>query len=528
MSNDWGWLFASEGARARMMRDEIDGLQGAASVARAQSARLSSQLAGLQGSMETRLNALAAAFDAYVELGDVREQLAGYPDTAAIRRDVRGSIQALGRGELPDAVDDRGQGYWLSYALNALIGTIAARPDAADEVTEQLSRAVDLSRDAELFVVAAAGALGHGDKVGGRVAALLICDGELTPAQLALWRGVRAGGFGPILSEVLAGWDSAGPAAKSWTDWVKGQAHSQQPNDGLRWLTRLITGEQGPGLALRGDPSTPVAADQLVLSGEPVTASATPAADPREALRAVVGELVSRGLGDEIELLERTRVLRARIEDPGASEIAAVDEQRSVVGNVIDEIRAAVIDTTLGRPERAVLLDWSRAGLLEAVAELRTQGERARPEITVQARTPSGVFEVGVGGADLARLAGTDVSLRQRFEVPMRKAVIPGVIAGVLVVAAVVGLIADVVALTVLSVIAAVVLGVFALLYVRERRLGERQIDEARTATSLKIEEAQQRARELQAAEHDSIAETGLLATALTAALEPDHPPVAD
>ena len=57
--DDWEWFWAGEGGRDRLLRDEIEGLQGAASVARSQSARLSSQLAQVQGSMERRLSALA-------------------------------------------------------------------------------------------------------------------------------------------------------------------------------------------------------------------------------------------------------------------------------------------------------------------------------------------------------------------------------------------------------------------------------------------------------------------------------------
>ena len=113
MPDDWSWFWAGETGRDSLLRDEIVGLQGQASAARQQSARLSSQLANLQGSLSTRLDALATAFDAYVELGDIREQLRAFPETALARRDAGLTLQALGRGEIPDPVVERDQRYWL-------------------------------------------------------------------------------------------------------------------------------------------------------------------------------------------------------------------------------------------------------------------------------------------------------------------------------------------------------------------------------------------------------------------------------
>ena len=72
-----------------MLRDDLAELQAESAAASARSYRLNSQLADMKGSLDARLTALSSALDVYVELGDVREQLAGYPDTAAIRRTRR-------------------------------------------------------------------------------------------------------------------------------------------------------------------------------------------------------------------------------------------------------------------------------------------------------------------------------------------------------------------------------------------------------------------------------------------------------
>ena len=59
MSDDWGWYFTSAERRTTMLRDELD---AANAMAAAQSSRLTSQLRTLQGSIESRLNALVGGF----------------------------------------------------------------------------------------------------------------------------------------------------------------------------------------------------------------------------------------------------------------------------------------------------------------------------------------------------------------------------------------------------------------------------------------------------------------------------------
>ena len=51
-------------------------------------------MTGAGCSLASRIDALSTAFDAYVELGDLREQLDDFPDTAAVRRDASSAILA--------------------------------------------------------------------------------------------------------------------------------------------------------------------------------------------------------------------------------------------------------------------------------------------------------------------------------------------------------------------------------------------------------------------------------------------------
>ena len=161
MTDDWQWFWAGEGGRDRILRDEVEGLHAQLSSASSQTHRLSSQLATLSGSIESRLNALSAAFDAYVELGDVREELAAYEEPATVRRAVMEAIDALAGGRAATPVDPRGLDYWLPYAMNAVIGLVEGRPDPA---AHDLARS--LSPEADPFVVAAPAA--HSVMVRGR------------------------------------------------------------------------------------------------------------------------------------------------------------------------------------------------------------------------------------------------------------------------------------------------------------------------------------------------------------------------
>ena len=152
MPGDWSWFWAGEGGRDRLLREEIEGLQATASASSAHSARLSSQLRTLQGSMESRVTALSTAFDAYVELGDVREQLAGYPDTSAARREVRKAFDVLAQGGVPEPVDAGEVDYWLVGAANEVVALASGSTGTAATLATGST-----GPEHELFVVAALG-----------------------------------------------------------------------------------------------------------------------------------------------------------------------------------------------------------------------------------------------------------------------------------------------------------------------------------------------------------------------------------
>ncbi|GAB3925638.1 hypothetical protein GCM10011575_06150 [Microlunatus endophyticus] len=166
------WWFRD---RDYVLRENLESLEASSAAAASRSARLSSQLSQLQGSLEHRLNALSSAFDAYVQLGDVREQLAAFSEAATIRREALVAIGDLGDGRPATPVDDRGTDYWVAAATNAMIARISGAPDAAGAAAVS-----GAEPEARLFLVAAAGALGHGAEVAHALPALLHSeDGRL-------------------------------------------------------------------------------------------------------------------------------------------------------------------------------------------------------------------------------------------------------------------------------------------------------------------------------------------------------------
>lgn len=408
MADDWEWMWASETGRDSILRDSIESLEAANRAASSRSARLSSQLAKLQGSMESRITALSTAFDAYVELGDVREQLAGYPDTAAIRRDSIAAIEALSLGRQPQPVSARDVPYWLPYAVNAIISLASGTPDPENE-----KRAIELSPDAEVFIVTAAGALGHGPAVADRVRALLVCDGQLTTRQQALFAAALAGDYGTVLPGLRGVWDDSlsRTQVSDWVSWA-----SQQAGGGLdialAWVEdRFIPNQpasRSAGATTAGSGTTDsVAADSATTDtsatvpgpsdsadgdnaaldgikprGVKDKTGAAPAPDaidlvqstsgPSPAvagLRAEAVAIINQGMGDETALLERSRVLRARIEDPSRAPQPAA-EAEAVRVPVESVLRDAVLDAPAQSEARRELTGWLRPYLSAVVTDL--------------------------------------------------------------------------------------------------------------------------------------------------------------
>ena len=517
MPDDWSWFWATEQRRDSMLRNEIEQLQSTSSSARAQAARLSSQLTTLQGSLESRLRALSTAFDAYVELGDVREQLAGYPDTSAVRRDAMRAIAELGTGVVPDRVDDRGLDYWLPEATNEVVALTTGAPDGPPDLEPTGSP------ERELFVVSAVGSLGRGDRVARRVADLLVSDASLSRRQLVVWAAARDGVFGDGgVAEIGRIWRPALDLdGAAWADWCARQSRTQAPLETLRWLQRYLDGDVSTAPDPRGSaaapavglPSSPVAADQLDLVGAADGGHrATP--DPRtEGLRGLVRELVDQGYGDEAALLSRARLLRARVEHP-TEPPPEVEAGADPNATVTAQVRAALASGALTPAAEGELRTWVRPGLRAAAVALAARAD-AQPAPTTLIRTEMGELPVTPDGVDPQRWALAETLTRQLYPDEMKPVVVRAAVAGVLVVLGAVLVGAGSTGLGVLTLVAAVVAGVMALRELLRVRGNRAALTELRERTRQRLSEARQSATWDEQNDREGRAEVAMLAAAI-------------
>ncbi|GAB2582481.1 hypothetical protein [Microlunatus antarcticus] len=503
MPDDWSWFFSSEYGRDRMLREEVEGLQASASASSAQSARLSSQLRTLQGSIESRLQALSTAFDAYVELGDVREQLAAHPDTSAVRRDVLRALTVLEQRGVPEPVDGRDVDYWLVDAANEVL-RLASTSGVAD-----VAPTPGTSQEHETFVVAALGWLGHGDRVAARVAPLLVGDGALAAPQVLLWRAATHGLYGDVLGTVRESWGTdLDLGGSTWDAFAQRAAGSAEPVAVLRRFQEVLDGTWTPDVA-------PTATADAVPSKD------APPTDDRAALRRLLDALVGAGLGDERALLERARVLRARIEDPGAVEADPQAEPPRT--STTDLVQQALLDPGTTSDARRRLAAWARPGLEAAAQEIgvRVAAEQPGP---VVASTPLGQVEVGTDGADPARLAQLDVLADQRWATPRSRVLVPGVLAGVALVVGLVLLAMELGALGVFLLVVAVVAGGLTLRELFRARTRRRELADARQRVQQKVAEAREVAVAARQAAQEKKAQVAGLARAVVESGTPAGP----
>lgn len=526
------WWFTGEYGRDQMLRERYESLQADAAATQARTSRLSSQLSRLQGSLEARLDALTAAFDAYVELGDVREQLAPYADEAMVRRDAMAAIAELGAGRPAEDVEDRDTGYWIAPATNAVIARATGHPDLAAE--EALAAR---HPEAEVFIVAAAGALGRGVEVAGRVPTCLQPnEGRLDDRQQALWHAVLLGRYGDTAADrVLSGWSaelSDDPAG--WWQWASAEASTAkidvldwidaQPD----WIPELPDGRAADGRAdLSGRGTADSSAGSSGGIGGGVSGGISADASSLSDLQEIVMEVISAGEGEERALLSRARELRAKIENPvpdrsetdrswqrqsraerqraqqaGHSRAHNGDQNGNQNGDqngeqadtVLQIVRASYRDAPPGSP--------GRAAIMAAVAPALTAAVDAEAPKLLSPEPPSTVIRIGgravpvtSAGPDHQALAKATASARQDSSGDRRPMYIG---AGVAVVAAVVGLIAAVFSVdtgvVVFLLLIAAIGGAVALnSWWRERRDRQQQIaEEARRANQL--QQAQEQA----------------------------------
>ncbi|GAA1717000.1 hypothetical protein [Propioniferax innocua] len=338
----WEWFWAGEHGRDRLLRETLD---AEISHSAMRTSALTSRLNHLQGSVEKRLEALTLAFDAYVELGDLRQQLNELPNTRQARLEVARvmeELMATGRAEPIEATGELD--LWLTHAINAVVHRITAGEPSADE---RVAR--EQSSDAPIFIALVLGGLGQGEAVQDDLAELMITDGSANPSRQALWEGIITGKFGLHALETVE--TAVRPHLAAVQDWAE-------------WLDRWAPSTRGAGLY---DNALHLAQtlDELT-EPDPVVAEAR-GARAREQIREQSAVMASGVTGQERHLRARAEVLRARIENPDAAAEDAGEAERDAHVEFDALIGMAIGDEGLSREVRARLIRWVLISVREAI-----------------------------------------------------------------------------------------------------------------------------------------------------------------
>ena len=356
------WLNEDYGDRYVQRKLESE-LQDAYAFQARESSAIRSQVAQLTGSLEQRLDRLAKAFYAFVELSDLRADMAVFEDEASVRHAALRLLRALLRRSADPGAElqipalpaglPRCRGYWLRPAVGSVAASAAGDERAAAAALAE-AQELDPVRTA-VFRSASLAVAGQAALALPLLPAALQQPGaQVTYAQRALWRACAHGVYGDpgagLIREWLAGNvrgldDEAGVAEGSrwgtaaWQAFKvaelpgqlrRGLPHALSQHDELvsplvaarelsalaSWVREAVTGEPAAP-APAGPTGTDIAGTGGAGTGG---AGAEEAADfPVTELGAVAAALTEEGSKDEVTLARRARQLREIIDDKKAA-----------------------------------------------------------------------------------------------------------------------------------------------------------------------------------------------------------------
>lgn len=311
---DWlmadSWQDYQQQRAIRALDSELTTLGSSLAAQRRESGLLRSQLAKLQGTLEERVNRLTRAFDAFVELSDLRMTLALFDPPALIRHRTR---QILADPTSASALGDFADvpGYWLGPALRAHIGADATA------LSEALAR--DPVRSALFLTIAPVVTGGGGTGLLAQALGSLPADQPLTHAQRVLWIAAAEGTFGDAGRTLLEA---------RLAEFVTGLPPEREAAMAEAWAERVAR-LSAPGLSSLGGPTsmgglaTDLGANTTLSAAARLRALRTlceaPPGDepapPTLALGEVLRSLVDEGSVEEAAVIRRVAELRAVIEN---------------------------------------------------------------------------------------------------------------------------------------------------------------------------------------------------------------------
>ncbi|HWD80757.1 MAG TPA: hypothetical protein VG497_17815 [Kribbella sp.] len=426
--NDW-WT-------EHRQNQQLSDLQSEMSYARSETSSLRSQLSRIQGSLQTRVESMSRAFDAFVELSDLRYETAGFTDAAELRRYAARVVSAMAAGtEMPTAGVPVPQ-YWLEPAVSALISLHAGTPDE-----EALSTALKLDeRRTSTFLALALAALGKRHLVRtewlDKAFGVPDDDGTLTRVQRVLWTTAARGGFGAealdlVIQRLQLGmtadgaWLSKLEARGSAGSRPRGPKVTEQQDDAWYRLRRVA------------DAVESIVGNTEAREPDPNLTAEVEAEPEKDSAAALLRLLISEGSEPERETLARIAVLRARVTG-GSEEVGTLADSAGTVNQLLADDLAMSAEPHL----TATALRVIAPTVLPAVESLaRTADQPAPSQVTVDSGSHTitvradGPDKLELGAATTALTSGVGVATGKQNAVPI------GLVAGGLVVALGLGLI---------------------------------------------------------------------------------------
>lgn len=378
----------------------------------------------MQGTLEQRIDRLARAFDAFVELSDIRAELAVFEEETTIRHAAQRMLSGLRRraGDPTDVPADPlvlpadlpgCPGYWLRPAVIALAAALSGDEGAAADAFAA-AQAMDAARTSTYLAVglALAGQVPRAHPFLG--AALQAPGDQASHAQRALWRACAHGVYGgpgetliqEWLDRCIGGLDDGSASAErarwnSDADYAFGAANLT--NFTRQGLPRPLAERDaliGPLVAARklsalsssvreamtGEPSEPASsggtAAQAVAAG-PVEAAGPDS--PLDALAAVAAALTEEGSEEEITLRRRARQLREVVDNRKTVALPSWDAAEDATLTLLRK-DAFGADLRLRRVAITTCAEWIKM----TAAELATAASAPPPDkilITLRGRT---------------------------------------------------------------------------------------------------------------------------------------------
>ena len=493
-------MWRSEWSNIKTLQDQLDD-QISASMSNQR--RLSSQLSKLQGDLSQRVDRLSRAFDAFVELSELRDELTLHSEARRWRAAAKAMVESsVATGIAPSVESVAGLadvgGYWLVPAVKALPGVVSGHPDP--ELLAEAARRDEVR--STLFIAAASVMIARTDMVGAWVARavsgapfapvtvgqralwLAAADGEMNATSVETVRSELRRRLDAVPSEARAalvhGLVSFPPGtAPSAT--AKSNETATAANEMLRrWAAWCVQ------LSASGEVARPAVAAPATAGA---TGSPTPTNRGSDAVLDVVRSLVEEGSEPERELLDRAEALMATVRGSAASKGPEWGDEAGVVADLLAaDLRQ---NTETGRARFA--LELMHAHLSEAADELARQAHAAPPSttsFTVGGRS----ITVGPDGAAPADLAAAEAAVSRPAPSQVPKWSLP-----VAVVVAVVFAVLGIVTSPGWFVIAAIGVVVAAAVFVIDRRDAAERASAAATQRERLHKRVQESVAELQA-----------------------------